>query len=499
MPSVLENIIQERAGPTTDTVVQNTRTSFAALTDDGVVAHRPVHEWVQTALGQVRSGVDSMRKRRAPTGDVGVRIARQRSDESDDSTKPHSRREFVMSMPGYKRFVGIQNTLEQVLPTRSNGQMRFHADMLAICTPLIFGDDWTTSAGAIVDTLGIDFNPFHLGLMISAPRRVGKTVAVSSFVASMLINMHGIKIVIYAHSQRASNEIGNKVRQYISGPLLSRPKNALHIDNQETIAVRALGGPSGALNVITMLPSSAAACRGQGGQILICEEMAFIPQNVYEEGCLPALSVNNTVMIGISTPAVEANHFNEVKNAEDGHGRKIFKWVEITTLCDDCVMAKAEKCTHKPPENPAWRNESRADTVRHLYANRTRYNREIGGITCDDNVALFNPVYVRKMFETSNRVRINNATVRAVFICVDPSAGGAGSDSAIISMCVTAHEWGIPLEITVSSLPFVPPSRAVASLRLSNRQALCGNLSCDAYPRDVRMHRVDPNIASIGR
>jgi hypothetical protein len=232
----------------------------------------------------------------------------------------------VTSMPEYKRWTEMKTTLDRILPRRSHNQMAIHNEMLAICAPLIFDADCPAAADAIRDALNVYTYRSQRGLLIDSPRREGKTTAIASFVTAMLLLVPDINIIIYTASRKTSVAMHNQVHRLLSDNT-EQGGFSFSATTHRGFVVEDIDGPRVTRNYVTIVSDIAEARAVGGCQLVIWDEMAFVAQDMYVDGCLRATPMNGTVLIGISTPAHQPNIFAHAENAKDGNGRKIFNKV----------------------------------------------------------------------------------------------------------------------------------------------------------------------------
>lgn len=167
--------------------------------------------------------------------------------------------------------------------------------------------------------------------------------------------------------------------------------------------------------------------RGQGPNIAILEEAAFISPSLFKNAIVPMIGTRNTVVLGISTPQGELNYYNVLM--ETG----MFKTIKINLACDDCT-SKGIKCPHKRERLPAWKPEDKQEMIEKFYGegaeNMKKMQRELYGLVTSSNI--YTLQHLGKRFESLPRIKIKNP-VNVIHIGIDPGTGGEGSDYAIVS------------------------------------------------------------------
>ena len=175
--------------------------------------------------------------------------------------------------------------------------------------------------------------------------------------------------------------------------------------------------------------------RGQGGDIIICEEAAFVNENTQFDAILPVLAVAKCAWLNISTPSKRSDDlFTMLMN--NGVIRKL----KIEQACSTCIAAgETEKCNHLQDDIPPWQSEENRNFLKGLYERRrVQFQREMQSVTSMVRPECFNEVKVRQVF-TCPRGGLGGGARQHVFVAIDPAAGsqsseGRGSDWAVVSI-----------------------------------------------------------------
>ena len=187
--------------------------------------------------------------------------------------------------------------------------------------------------------------------------------------------------------------------------------------------------------------------RGVGGNLIVCEEAAFIDPKVFYEVVVPLLEVKATALLAISTPLSQANHYSELCNSVGKDGQPVFRVVKVGLVCDACIEAGLQdRCTHMAGVKPAWKSEEGRDVVQALYGSRsTLFQRESLGLIADDANVVFPPAAVAAMFSAA-RVQVTHDSLDSIFVCIDPSGGGA-SEFACVSVVEIGQKFVVSLPL----------------------------------------------------
>jgi len=138
---------------------------------------------------------------------------------------------------------------------------------------------------------------------------------------------------------------------------------------------------------------------------------------------LPLCAVQDTVLIGISTPLDENNFYSMLLDMKKPNGDPLFNQLTISLLCDTCLAAGAMTCPHRNAL-PAWKSGERQEVIANIMAgDKAMYMREnLGIITRSDNSAFDRASIDRLYTRTFNLVGASAPPY--VYVCIDPCGGG---------------------------------------------------------------------------
>jgi hypothetical protein len=170
--------------------------------------------------------------------------------------------------------------------------------------------------------------------------------------------------------------------------------------------------------------------------VVILEEGAFAESSLYFEVLAPLTVVNNTVLLGISSPQSEDNYWSRLTNLKNNEGVPVFKNVNVKMACDACIAAnKAADCIHKLSSLPYWKDAVKQKQLELIMSSDPDlYLRENFGLVTTDKIYYFSSKMVMDFL--SNPRWESNAKIDKVYVSIDPSGGGSGSNFAI---CSTFH------------------------------------------------------------
>ena len=176
--------------------------------------------------------------------------------------------------------------------------------------------------------------------------------------------------------------------------------------------------------------------KGVSGDVIILEEAAYCDPGLVSEVVVPLLSMQQSVLLCISTILDSGNHYSKMMEMVDDYGNAIFESIKITLVCDDCLKTDhPEKCRHKLASMPRWLSSKKVETVRALLAeDPAMLLRESLGISADGSEKAFGTEAIEAMIKRVPKrlvynIREPETNVNHVFVACDPSGGGASAFS----------------------------------------------------------------------
>lgn len=322
---------------------------------------------------------------------------------------------------------------------RSPDQRNFHRHMIKACLPRIFGAEWDTSSATILERLGMAGERINTQVVISTPRRWGKTWSVSMFVAACLYCIPGFSIIIYSVADRQSQmmmETAVTMFDTLPGAAERHLKK-----NAEYFIVRS---PAGAKAQLQCLPGTSATTRGVGGNLIILEEAGFMKEEIFYTNVVPLLGVNNTALIGISTPPEElGNYYLRLFDCKNAEGEDIFTTIKVDLMCPECAEKGVSHCPHKTEPPPAWKSEKRREMQARVYQNNQRYYlREVLGVAIPSDVHVFPgqlvDAFLTPALTTNPDIPcidpLGVVPCKFIIIGIDPCGGGTQSDTSFCAL-----------------------------------------------------------------
>lgn len=123
---------------------------------------------------------------------------------------------------------------------RSNGQRLMHKAFLGACLKKIYGEDLYKNLAQL--TREYELDELRQEVIVTTPRRMGKTYATAMFAAAALYALPKIEIAIYSPGRRASKKMLKLIKSLVI--VLTGTESSIINDNEEELCVRGLFGDS---------------------------------------------------------------------------------------------------------------------------------------------------------------------------------------------------------------------------------------------------------------
>lgn len=314
---------------------------------------------------------------------------------------------------------------------RSVDQIRIHRIIMQNSLAQIY-PNFKRNADAVMWEHGVDkVKPY---ILVGMPRRTGKTQTVAMFVAAYLVAMPKKKVVIFSQNINTSTEMIKRVAFYgeqlapgcfISGAsdklFYSKSKDKKDVARNSEVHARPSGGDNN---------------RGMGGDLIIAEEVEYMPRATVDVAIAPAMSKEDTILIAItSNPRSSTSSlYFELASKKDTRGEPIFHEFRVQKLCKSCEKEGLDVCPHNANRVPPWISKT-PEVALALMSSKDIYRTEILGVSVETETRCFSDEQVDALFS-----RVRSLYSRPLFgvISIDPS-GGCVSDTGIVSMVISAN------------------------------------------------------------
>lgn len=174
--------------------------------------------------------------------------------------------------------------------------------------------------------------------------------------------------------------------------------------------------------------------KGQGGDVIICEEAAAMDTEVFYEVVCPLLQMDAACLICISTVRGGQNFFSALMQMRNARGEPVFECITMKLVCDrpECV-ATPESCKHSNNKIPKWQSVRAHKRVKALMAREMgKFRQETLGVETEEHNPAFCSADVQRLFDARNfyqRPLMDRSVVRHCFVGIDPNANGPSDQS----------------------------------------------------------------------
>ncbi len=171
---------------------------------------------------------------------------------------------------------------------------------------------------------------------------------------------------------------------------------------------------------------------------MILEEAAYIRPELVYQVVLPVLSTGAS-LIAISTIAPEEdNLLKTLVNAKNTRGQPVIRCINLKMVCDRCIrLGKELTCPHLLGQIPRWQEKGRHADVQALM--KTQQDTFLVEMRGTESNMYSTPAFDRGgvMALRDSSYKPDGSDIRQIFIGIDPAAGGAKSEYAILSVFYT--------------------------------------------------------------
>lgn len=308
-------------------------------------------------------------------------------------------------------------------------QKKIIRGMVGSIIPAIFRNEPPANAHRAALAYGIE--SVKCRFMVITPRRCGKTISVSMFVCAYMLSCPDSVTCVFSVGKRASGMLMNNVKQMVD-KILDDPsygcKGTIVTSNAETLEVCV----DGTLRRMHAYPGSTTTLRGVGGNLVILEEAAFIPEEVIQQIVTPLLEVEGTALCAISTPLDDSNIYSKMAEMRTSTGEKVFEVLRVEMACQKCVetLADPTMCPHVDVVPPAWKDQNKRKVSEALYGGKKELLlRETMGIVYGAQGQVWPSSRIRG-FLSAPRIKRSD-TPRLLFTAIDPCGGGSSLQAAV--------------------------------------------------------------------
>ena len=187
-----------------------------------------------------------------------------------------------------------------------------------------------------------------------------------------------------------------------------------------------------------------ADVRGVDADLIVLEEAAFIDKDFFQEVIAPLMTVEGTILLGITTPPPfpESNPYSRMLKAKDPATNKtVFKPICISNMCDRCHKERRTVCYHVRAVGVPWKPKSGLRKARIIMAdNAAAQARELFGANVDAGARPFVGPKLDRF--RGRRVRMP-VEPQIVFLGIDPAGGGDSSEFGCVSVAYAMGQFWV--------------------------------------------------------
>ena len=375
---------------------------------------------------------DRGRRRTAPR----VRGKRSREEAAppayEDASTP---RQIVRQSRGMYQWNKLHTYLQHVLADRSPMQKALHDEAVNLIIPWIFKDIWDARAAMILDEIGAkDYDADYMGIIVDAPRKMGKTTATAALTATILAACADLKLLVFSTTIERATALREQTAELI-GNLDRNQQLDIRVvsDNKTTLAISPQHAPDepSEIRCLAQGPSG----RGSWAHIVIIDEFAFMKASFVYSIITPLLTNRGTKIIAISTPSsLYGGHMEQFKTAVDKrNGNKpLFITHNWASVCSECAKERRMDCDHNVEFTYAsFRPKILEERIKVLYAggSETVALRELQGASIYSETPIFDGAQIDAVFSPTSELRYTDARIldrppSTVYLSIDPAGGG---------------------------------------------------------------------------
>jgi hypothetical protein len=355
--------------------------------------------------------------------------------------KRHNASRNVKEMEGYNR---LQKVYQLITKMETVGRIKFKPEQNQIfhitsfaALRYFFEEDWQISREAIVHTLYPEYENDKdvWNVMFNLPRQTGKSTCIGAYVAALVLSKAEGKILVTAHNKSRAEDLLGLIKGSICAMIKDDPSSPKFVINKTDKLVMSNG------TVVTCVPATDQAIRGNSASLIICDEFDYIKFKVFIEAMLPILR-NNNILVGLSTANPKQSGMYNRYASEWDKFKAFTIFNKVANMCDNCIRNKAEECTHM--ESLVGMGDiKREKELKAFYPPNSLdiFRRELHGSIENDQMFVFERAMIDRVFKKENNYMAEymREDYRYVYAFVDPSGGGNLSHTAVVFFVINAQ------------------------------------------------------------
>jgi len=396
--------------------------------------------------------------------------------------------DVIKESAGMKNWQRMNKYLSIVLEVRSPEQVRFHNTMLASIIPWVFRNEWAAYKDVILRLTGLDktYSMDTFGVIVSMPRRFGKTTCMAAFCACALLACPGFNMLFLATTYEVAMR-AKALTEKLLLRLIDMVGEQCVVDARvDFLLVSRPGIPPSQIVCLTQSLST----RGVSCDVVFCDEFGFMETRFIMSIVVPLLTNIDVKLIALSSPGeTYGGHMPTFLSAMRANGKPLFDVFEVSSICPACRDKGASKCTHVDKIYTQWRPGDLEETLSVLFvSNKAMFEREILGAATYDEVPVFHKPMIEHLFDgsptsTMATTELSQLSPDNIFIGIDP-CGGGDSHTAWVSFCFVRSGQVIAARLVVGCTRVFIATPPLHCTCRSSRTRRCGGTR--TFPRCVR-------------
>jgi len=326
----------------------------------------------------------------------------------------------------------------------SKQQRLMHMGIEAISYPSFFGEELHAHMVRILRER--NWSEFRTEAIFEAPRRFGKTVAISMDAAAELVTQpgnatseYGHDICVYSNNHRASKMLLLQTYKFVK-VICADPRFGGKIESINKNESIEFHTKDSYINLMYAYPAKPDNLRGTGSKAptgtVIAEEFAYMPEEVFFGILAPTLTRRNVKFVGITTVNGSDSFVSPLTQAKYPDGRSVFLSLNFQLICAECKAAnRAHLCKCLVGDLPPWQSAEQHEKLSIIMEKKIgKFLQEIKGLSIDETVS---PAFCQvscEFLRTPESILTSKQTFsEIIYTAVDPACGGKYSKFAIVS------------------------------------------------------------------
>lgn len=249
-------------------------------------------------------------------------------------------------------------------------------------------------------------------------------------------------MAIYSMSGRAADALLKEIKAVLLAMARKVGASPIILTNSKTELTFLLNDRE---RICKSLPSRNV--RGQGADVIVCDEMAFMSEDLLLEGIFPQVERSKTVLLSISSPSPTTLYrlMKELQcpiPGQPGKTRSVFSVLDVQMACPRCIQSGSpQDCTHRETLRPKWKDRSRSQLMQRIYQSANRndtFSAESLGIPTMARFQCFSPTLLNPLFHQFDRPSISDISKDTKLVVISSDISG-GSHSATTFVAWAMH------------------------------------------------------------